>query len=129
MRFTIRHGAVVLLATLLAACDPAASFEPQVNSDSRRFALAAANVTSVTSSFTFDWVNPATSAIVRDSTTTTSEGCASVRIYDATGTLVYSMALLPRFIRQTATGVAGTWTIEVTMTGYSGTVNFRLEPM
>ena len=125
MRFPVG----VLLGVLLMACDPLVAFEPKVTTGSGEFALEAAEVTSVTSTVSYDWVNTATRALVHHSTTTSSAGCASIRVYDAAGALVYSRALLPSLMQETTPGVAGTWTIEVTMTGFTGTLRFRLEAL
>lgn len=126
---TVRFVGVILLGVLLTACDPLVAFEPMVTTAPDEFALEATEVTSVTSTVSYGWVHGGTRALVNHSTTTTSAGCASIRVYDAEGALVYSRALMPSLLQETTLGVAGTWTIEVTMTGYTGTLRFKLQSL
>jgi hypothetical protein len=48
-------------------------------------------------------------------------------ITDANGTQVYSRSLADNGTFVTADGVAGTWTVRVTYTLATGTVNFRAQ--
>ena len=52
-----------------------------------------------------------------------------IRLADAAGTVVYTKALSPSLNEPTIAGTAGTWTIALTMTNYSGTMNFRVQKL
>ena len=123
---------VVACATLvsLAACgsDSLSPFQPQITSASDNFQLQATNVSNVTSTKAYSWVNTGTQATVNHSTTTTA-GSTMLVIKDAAGTTVYSKALSPSLNEPTAVGQPGTWTIQLTLTGYSGTLNFRAQKL
>jgi len=123
----------MILATLLvgAGCgsDPVAPldpFEPQINSSTDNFQLQATDVQDVATTLEYSWVNTGTQAAV-DHSTTTSVGSATVVIKDTNGAVVYSHGLEPSLNADTATGVAGTWTITLVLTDYSGTLNFRVQ--
>lgn len=123
---TAQRVALIGVSALLLACDPLAAFEPQIIDETELFALQAKDVTNITATAKFDWTTTQTQVTVHHATTTTSAGSASIRILDAAGTLVYSHALLPELSQPTTKGVPGSWTIEVTMTGFSGTVGFHI---
>jgi hypothetical protein len=114
----------------LGACggDSLGPFQPQITSASDNFQLQATGVTNVTSTRTYTWTNTGTRATVNHSTTTTA-GTTLVVIKDATGATVYSKALLPSLNEPTAVGQPGNWTIQLTLTGYSGTLNFRAQKL
>ena len=48
-------------------------------------------------------------------------------IRDASGATVYDQSLSPSLNEDTASGSAGNWTIVVTLSDYSGTLNFRVQ--
>jgi hypothetical protein len=73
-------------------------------------------------------VNTGTRATINHSTTTSS-GSATLVIRDAAGTSVYSKALVPSLNEPTAVGTAGTWTVQVTLSSYSGTINFLAQKL
>jgi len=121
-----QRAALIGISAFLVACDPLASFEPQIIVDTDLFALQAMEVRDVTSTVTYNWTNQETLATVHHATTTTGAGAASIRILDATGSLVYSNGLEPELTQATTKGVPGSWTIVVTMTGFSGTLGFHI---
>jgi hypothetical protein len=88
--------------------------------------LQASDVRSVTATLTYKWRNTGTVANVNHSTITTA-GTARLVVRSADGTLVYDKTLVPSLNEQTAGGVAGEWTARLVLTGYSGTLNFRLQ--
>lgn len=121
--------AVALL--LLSACgsdptDPLAGFEPQVNNATDSFQLQATDVTDVATVLQYSWENTGAQASV-DHSTTTAGGAAGILIKDASGATVYDSDLAPSLNEDTASGSAGTWTITVALTSYSGTLNFRVQ--
>lgn len=118
---------VAFAAIALGACSNSlAPFEPEVTSATDNFQLQATNVKAVTKTFTYAWVNNGTSATVNHSTVTTA-GVAQLTIRDAGGTVVYDKALVPSLSEPTTSGTAGNWTIQLRLTGFSGTLNYRVQ--
>ena len=123
---------IVAALVMLSACgsdnpvDPLAGFEPQVNNATDSFQLQASDVTDVGTVLQYTWTNTGNMASV-DHSTTTAAGAAGVVIRDADGTTVYSQGLEPSLNEDTAAGTTGTWTIVLTLTDYSGTLNFRVQ--
>ncbi len=126
----LRLGRTTLLRcglVLSAACgDALAPFEPEVASPADNFQLQATGVVNVTSARTYTWANSGSRATVNHSTTVTA-GTAQLIIRDAAGTVVYDRALAPSLNEPTSAGMAGTWSIQLRLTGYSGTLNFRAQ--
>ncbi|MEK6598430.1 MAG: hypothetical protein AABY91_08865, partial [Gemmatimonadota bacterium] len=77
---------------------------------------------------TYPWVNSGTRATINHSTTTTA-GSTLLVIKDAAGATVYSKALSPSLNEPTTAGQAGTWSIQLTLTNYSGTLNVRVQKL
>ena len=123
-------GIAVVLGAGAGGCssNPLAPFQPEINNATDAFQLQATGVSGVTSTQTYSWNNTGTRATINHSTTT-SAGAAQLTIRDAAGTVVYTKALAPSLNEATATGTAGTWTIVLTLTGYSGTLNFRVQKL
>ncbi|MBT8208018.1 MAG: hypothetical protein KJO18_07085 [Acidimicrobiia bacterium] len=80
----------------------------------------------VSQTFTYAWGNTGTAANVNQSSALAS-GTASLRITDAGGVEVYSRSLSEDGTFVTGSGMAGTWTVTVTLEDVDGTLNFRLE--
>ena len=60
--------------------------------------------------------------------TTTQSGSTLLVIKDAAGPTMYSKALSPSLNEVTSpVSVAGNWTVQVTLTNYTGTLNFRAQ--
>lgn len=123
-------GLAVILGAGLTACssNPLEPFQPQISNATDNFQLQATAVVGVTSTQTYSWSNTGTRATINHSTTTAA-GTAQLTIRDGAGTLVYTKALVPSLNEATTTGTAGTWTIVLTMTTYSGTLNFRAQKL
>jgi hypothetical protein len=122
---------LVLVATGAGACNsstPLEPFQPEIANATDNFQLQATAVTGVTSTQTYSWNNTGTRATINHSTTTTA-GSVELTIRDATGAVVYTKALAPSLNEPSATGTAGTWTIALTLTSYSGTLNFRVQKL
>lgn len=118
-----------IAAVLLAGCsDPLAPFQPQVTNAADSFAVQATAVTNVTNTQTFTWTNSGTRATINHSTTT-SAGAAQLTIRDGAGAVVYDRALAPSLNEPTIAGAAGSWTVQLSLTGYSGTMNFRAQKL
>lgn len=118
-----------LLVTALASCsDPLAPFQPQVSNVPDNFSLQATGVSNVSATLTYLWPNSGTRATINHSTTTQA-GSTRLVIKDAAGTTVYSKALSPSLNEPTSAGVAGTWTVQLTLTSYTGTLNFLAQKL
>ena len=123
-------GLAAILGAGLIACssNPLEPFQPEISNATDNFALQATAVAGVTSTQTYSWNNTGTRATINHSTTT-SAGTAQLTIRDGTGTVVYTKVLVPSLNEATAQGTPGTWTIVLTMTTYSGTLNFRAQKL
>ena len=123
-------GLLAIVTTGAGACsdNPLEPFQPEVNNATDNFQLQATDVAGVSATQTYSWNNTGTRATVNHSTTTTAGG-AALTIRDATGAVVYTKSLSPSLNEATATGTAGTWTIVLSMTSYSGTLNFRVQKL
>lgn len=133
MRQTRLRRLLVVIAALTSAAvtscsDPLAPFEPEVTIATDNFQLQATGVSTVDGTRTYSWPNTATRATVNHSTTTTA-GTSWLTIRDAAGTTVYDKQLVPSLNEPTAAGTAGTWTIQLRMTRYSGTLNVRVQKL
>lgn len=121
--------AAVLVASLALACsDPLRPFEPQVSNSPDNFEVQATGVIGVTLERTYVWQNSGTRATINHSTTT-ENGIARVVILDAAGVVVYDKALVPSLNEPTLAGTPGAWQIELILTGYTGTLNFRVQKL
>ena len=127
---TNRLGFLLILVSLLSACsnNSLAPFEPQIGNIQDSFQLQATNVSNVSTTLVYTWNNSGTRATINHSTTTTA-GSTLLVIKDAAGTTVYSKALSPSLNERTSVGVAGSWSITLTLTNYSGTLNFRAQKL
>ena len=77
---------------------------------------------------TYSWSNSGTRATINHSTVTTA-GSTLLVIRDGAGATVYSKALSASLNEATSAGQAGTWSIQLTLTNYSGTLNFRAQKL
>lgn len=82
-------------------------------------------MSNVTTTVTYTWQNAGLFARVTNATTPTG-GTATLTIRDAFGTLVYSRPLSDPLVEATQIGSAGRWTITLTLTGFSGRLNFKV---
>ena len=119
---------VSLLPTLAGCDDPLGPFQPEITSATDNFQLQATGVTAVTSTLNYSWANTGTRATVNHSTTTTA-GTTQLTIRDAAGATVYDKALVSSLNEPTIAGMPGTWSIQVRLTNYSGTLNFRVQKL
>lgn len=125
---TTNLGIFLTLTIVLYGCsnDSLAPFEPEIGNKQDSFQLQATNVSNVSTTLVYSWINTGTRATINHSTTTTA-GSTLLVIKDAAGKQVYSKALSPSLNEATSVGVAGSWSISLTLTNYSGTLNFRAE--
>lgn len=121
-------AAIVLAGAAGCSSNPLEPFQPEVSNATDNFQLQATAVTGVTATQTYSWNNTGTRGTVNHSTTTTA-GAALLTIRDAGGAVVYTKGLVPSLNETTIVGAAGMWTVMVTFTGYSGTLNFRVQKL
>jgi hypothetical protein len=127
-----RGGAACAIALLLAVANCSsntlAPFQPQISNAADNFQLQATGVSNVSTTLTYSWANSGTQATINHATTT-SAGSTLLVIKDNAGTTVYSKALAASLNEATSAGQSGTWSIQLTLTGYSGTLNFRAQKL
>ena len=126
-------GAFVLI--LLAGCGGSSNsalnqqFQPQVANATDTFAFQSTGVTGVTQSLHYAWQTTGTAASINQASTVTA-GTATVTISDVNGKVVYTGNLVSNGTFTSAAGAGpGTWSIDVALNGYSGTLNFRVQKM
>lgn len=126
----IRSATVLLALAALMGCggDSLAPYQPEITNAADNFQLQATNVLNVTTTATYTWANSGTRATINHSTTT-SAGSTLLTIKDAAGVTVYSKALSASLNEPTTAGQAGNWSIQMTLTNYSGTLNFRAQKL
>jgi hypothetical protein len=132
MRFIVLlTGALAVLA--LGACgsdDPAAprnlGVEPEIVNNTDVFQFQVSSVDGYTGTLTYAWDNTGELANV-DQSSAIDPGQAILKLLDADGAEVYSRDLSEDGSSASAAGTAGTWTVRITLTELSGTVNFRAE--
>ena len=101
-------------------------FQPEITNNTDNFQFQATGVTHVSQTLTYTWSNTGTAANV-DQSCAITQGSATVQIRDNQGTLVYNRTLADGGTFVTSTGVAGTWSIRVTLNNVDGTLNFRAQ--
>ena len=102
------------------------AFQPEVANNIDSFQFQATNMTNVTQVLTYSWRNTGIQANV-DQASSITAGTATLSLSDSTGTQVYARNLAEGGSLASAAGLAGTWRIRVTLTGVSGTLNFRAQ--
>lgn len=105
---------------------PAPGIQPQIVNNADDFSYQVSNVADYSGTATYSWQNSGVSANVNQATTVNS-GNMTLVIQDAAGTQVYARSLADNGTFVTSAGIAGTWTIQITYGGASGTVNFRAQ--
>lgn len=107
---------------------PLALFEPEIVSDPDSFSFQATETENVTAAISYTWSNIGVQATVDHSSVVTA-GTAVVKIYDSLDSLVYDSGLLASANESSTIGVAGDWTIIVTLSRCYGTLNFRVQKL
>jgi hypothetical protein len=119
------------LGLLTAACGSsnalAPQWQPQVtNTPNVKFAFQATGLTDVTDVVSYNWSCSSGNVIIHPATTTTS-GTILLTIKDGGGVVRYNGDVPPSGDIDLATFAGGTWNIKVTLTNYSGTINFEVQ--
>lgn len=124
---------VLFLALVLAGCGGSSSnnalnpqFQPQVANATDNFQFQTTGVTNVTQTLNYTWQDSNIRATINQSTSITA-GSASITLRDSANNLVYSGDLKNNGTFTSIGGVAGPWTIQVVLSGVSGTLNFRVQ--
>ncbi len=128
MRRTGRIIAIVSLAAAAAGCSSttAPGIHPEINSVTDNFQFQTTAVTNYSGTLTYSWTNTGTAATVNQATVIAG-GTMTLVLQDASGQQVYSRSLSDNGTFLSTAGTAGTWTVKVTFSGASGTVNFRAQ--
>jgi len=116
----------LLLGTSACSDDPLAPFQPEISNAADNFQLQATGVTGRTATLNYTWSNSGSQAAVNHSTTT-SAGSARLVIRDSADALVYDETLVPSLSEPTLAGAAGNWKIQLVLSNYSGSLNFRVQ--
>lgn len=128
MRASTIVGAAALLA--LAACgsstDVLAPFQPQVSTAADNFQFQVTGLTGVSLSRDYAWTTTGTKVDVNQATSLTG-GSATVTIYDAANTQVYTKDLTANGTFQSNAGTTGAWRIHLVLSNARGSVNFRVQ--
>ncbi len=124
-------AALLGMACVLVACGGggnalAPQFQPQVTNAQDNFQLQTTGISNITQTLTYTWQNSGISADINQACAITG-GTAVVTILDANGTAVYSGDLVNNGTFVSATGITGPWTIKVSLSNVSGTLNFRVQ--
>ena len=122
----------IMIVFLSTGCsndkNPIAPFEPEVINNADAFQFQITDAKNVTTTLTYPWSNTGAQATIDHSTALTS-GIASVTIFDADSSQVYTSGLLASANESSTSGTIGTWYVKVTFNNFSGTVNFRVEKL
>ncbi len=124
------YAAVVALALTLAGCEGTNVIGPanqlEVSNNPGFFSLQVTALDNVSQTLTYSWQNPGTTANVNQASSV-SGGTATVLVRDASNAQVYSRNLADNGTFNTTAGTTGTWTVVVTLTDVTGTLNFSLD--
>jgi hypothetical protein len=119
------------LALLVSACGSSNALAPQyqpqvVNTPNVAFSFQATGLQDVSDVVGYTWSASSGSVIIHPATATTS-GTISLDIQDAAGSVIYNGPVPASGDITPPTGAGGTWKIGVTLTNYTGTINFAVQ--
>ena len=123
--------AAVAAFALALACGgnstgPLAPYDPQIVNVTDNFSFQVTSVSNITWTYTYQWQNTGDSATVNQAANGTA-GSAILTVLDKNGTQLYSQSLCGNGTFGMTKGVAGSWTIRVQFTNYSGTIDFNVQ--
>jgi hypothetical protein len=116
-------------AALVLACAGDNAIGPndlQVTNVPDDFEFHASNLATVTQRLTYTWQNSGTTATV-DQASAITAGIVTVTIKDGSNIQVYDRDQKNTGSFDTVTGTAGSWNIQVVLSGASGTVSFHIQ--
>lgn len=121
------------IALLTAACGGGGSdalapaYQPQVvNTPNVAFSFQATGLQDVSDVVSYTWSASSGSVVIHPATNTTS-GTITLNIKDKNGVVIYNGNVPASGDITPPTGTGGFWTIRVTLTGYTGTINFAVQ--
>ncbi len=123
--------AATMLLGIAAGCGSGnsalnANFQPQVNNAANNFQFQSTGMQNVTQTLQYNWQNSGTHASINQACSI-NPGSAFLTLRDAGGNTVYSADLAANGTFTSVAGTAGTWTIQVSFSNTTGTVNFRVQ--
>lgn len=125
-----RAKTLVGLVALFAACSSGnvtgPENQPEIVNNTDSFEFQVTGLDNVSETLSYTWQNTGAQANVNRSSSV-SHGTGTLIVRDAEGTEVFRGDLGENSTVATSSGVAGTWQIQVVLSGVSGTLNFRLE--
>lgn len=128
LRMAALFGSVSLM--LVTGCGSGSAlnpvFQPQVANNPDNFQFQSTGVQNVTQNLQYTWSNSGTHASINQATTVAA-GAAVLALRDATGATVYTGDLKNNGTFTSIAGQTGNWTIVLTLSNYSGTLNFRVQ--
>ena len=124
-----RSMVVIVGVALVAGCgnNPTSpGVQPEITNSVDNFQYQVTGIRNYTHTATYHWQNTGATATVNQATTVTS-GSATLVLLDAGGAEVYSRSLAENGTFVSTAGTPGAWTIRVTYSAASATVNFRVQ--
>ncbi len=105
----------------------APQFQPQVvNTPNVAFSLQATGLQGVSDALAYNWSASSGSIVIHPATTTDS-GTITLNIRDAAGTVIYNGTVPPSGDITPPNGTPGVWSIRLTLSQYTGTINFAVQ--
>ncbi|NMC44475.1 MAG: hypothetical protein GYA46_11205 [candidate division Zixibacteria bacterium] len=124
--------AIVMMAmTIMAGCsdeNPLGPYQPEIGNNPDNFQFQVTAAKNVTTTIDYTWQNSSTAASINQASSI-RDGAASITLFDANGTQVYTKDLNANGTYSSAAGAAGTWTVRVVLTNLYGTLNFRVQKL
>lgn len=126
---------ILALALLASGCGGrsggskvlAPQFQPQVvNTPNVTFSLQATGLQGVSDALAYNW-NASSGTIVIHPATTTNSGTITLNIRDAGGTVIYNGTVPASGDIMPPSGTPGVWAIGLTLSQYTGTINFAVQ--
>jgi hypothetical protein len=132
MRISFPLPLAFALALLTAACGSSSNvlapqYQPQVvNTPNVAFSFQATGLQAVSDVVSYTWKASSGSVIIHPATSTSS-GAITLNIKDAVGAVIYNGTVPATGDITPPTGSGGDWTIRVSLTSYTGTINFAVQ--
>ena len=108
--------------------NPVSAFEPEIINNADAFQFQITDAVNVNTILNYNWTNTGSQAPI-DHSSVLSEGTATVKLYDADGTEVYSNDLVASLNESSSVGTAGIWNVQIIFVNASGTFNIRVEKL
>jgi hypothetical protein len=126
---------ILALALLASGCGGksggsnvlAPQFQPQVvNTPNVAFSFQATGLQGISDALAYNWSVSSGSIVIHPATTTNS-GTITLNIRDAAGTVIYDGTVPPSGDITPPNGTPGVWVIRLTLSQYTGTINFAVQ--